>query len=68
MRPERIEHRRGKGLAIIHRCVRCGRVRANRIASDTNQADDIGTLAVLMRAAPCRRPAPLRGTPRPPGT
>jgi hypothetical protein len=50
MRPERIEHRRGKGLAIIHRCVRCGRVRANRIASDTNQADDIGTLAVLMRA------------------
>jgi RNHCP domain len=50
MRPEQIVDRRGKGLAIIHRCVRCGRVRANRIASDTTQADDIGTLAALMQA------------------
>jgi hypothetical protein len=50
MRPDRIVHRRGKGLAIIHRCVRCGRARANGIAADTTQADDIGTLAVLMQA------------------
>jgi len=50
MRPVRIEHRHGKGLAIIHRCVRCGRERANRIASDTSQADDIASLSVLMQA------------------
>jgi len=50
MRPERIEHRRGKGLAIVHRCVRCGCVRANRIACDTTQADDVAAVAVLMQA------------------
>ena len=24
MRPERIEHRKGKGLVIVHRCTACG--------------------------------------------
>jgi hypothetical protein len=48
MRPERIEHRSGKGLVIIHRCVRCGFTRANRLALDTVQEDDIGAVSDLM--------------------
>lgn len=48
MRPERMEHRSGKGLVIIHRCVRCGFARANRLALDTAQEDDIGAVSDLM--------------------
>ncbi|MDR2984709.1 MAG: RNHCP domain-containing protein [Nocardiopsaceae bacterium] len=49
MRPERMDHRSGKGLVIIHRCLRCGFSRVNRIASDSAQPDDIGSLTDLMR-------------------
>jgi hypothetical protein len=49
MRPLRMDHRPGKGLVIIHGCVRCGFGRANRIARDTAQPDDIGALTNLMR-------------------
>jgi hypothetical protein len=52
MRPERMDHRPGKGLVIIHGCVRCGFRRANRIASDTAQPDDIGSITNLMREGP----------------
>jgi len=47
MRPLRIDWRRGKGLAVIHHCVRCGVLRANRIADDPAQGDDIGAIAAL---------------------
>ena len=49
MRPLRVEHRRGKGLVIIHRCVACGFTRPNRIADDQVQGDDIAAIAELMR-------------------
>jgi RNHCP domain-containing protein len=48
MRPDRMDHRSGKGLVIIHHCIRCGVVRANRLAQDTVQADDIGAIGNLM--------------------
>ena len=49
MRPERVEQRRRKGLVLIHRCVACGFSRANRIADDLVQSDDIDVLIVVMR-------------------
>jgi hypothetical protein len=53
MRPERLDHRSGKGLVIVHRCVQCGFARANRLATDVAQADDVGALTGLMSwAAP----------------
>lgn len=48
MRPERMDQRPGKGLVVIHRCVRCGFSRANRVAADTAQPDDIGAITDLM--------------------
>ena len=48
MRPERMDHRSGKGLVIIHRCVRCAVERANRLAKDTAQEDDIGAIGDLL--------------------
>jgi hypothetical protein len=48
MRPDRMDHRSRKGLVIIHRCVRCGVIRANRVAQDTVQADDIDAIGYLM--------------------
>jgi hypothetical protein len=48
MRPERMDHRSGKGLVIIHSCLRCGVTRANRLARDTAQEDDIRAISDLM--------------------
>jgi hypothetical protein len=48
MRPERLEHRSGKGLVIVHRCVLCGFVRANRVADDMTQADDVDAITGLI--------------------
>ena len=52
MRPERLDHRPGKGLVIVHRCVECGFARPNRVAEDRTQGDDIGALAALMAGGP----------------
>ena len=51
MRPERVEHRSGKGLVLVHRCVVCGFVRPNRIADDPAQGDDIDAIIALMLRA-----------------
>jgi len=48
MRPERLDHRSGKGLVIVHCCVLCGFMRANRTADDLAQADDVDAIAGLM--------------------
>ena len=48
MRPERMEQRGGKGLVVIHRCVTCGLTKANRVADDPAQGDDIDTLIAVM--------------------
>ncbi|HKR69451.1 MAG TPA: RNHCP domain-containing protein [Streptosporangiaceae bacterium] len=52
MRPDRMDQRPGKGLVIIHRCVRCRFTRANRIASESAQSDDIAALSDLMLPGP----------------
>jgi len=51
MRPDCMDHRSGKGLVIIHRCIRCTVVRANRLARDTAQEDDIGAIGDLLNQA-----------------
>ena len=38
----------GKGLQIVHRCIRCGAVRVNRVAEFTDQPDDVEALLPLM--------------------
>jgi hypothetical protein len=48
MQPERLDHRSGKGLVIVHRCVQCGFVRVNRVAYDITQADDVYAITNLM--------------------
>jgi hypothetical protein len=49
MRPERIEQRPGKGMVVIHRCTSCGAIRANRVADDPWQADDIEAVTAVIR-------------------
>jgi hypothetical protein len=56
MRPERVEHRGGKGLMLVHRCVVCGFARPNRIADDPVQGDDIDAIIALMSGAWYHRP------------
>ena len=51
MRPERVEHRGGRGLVLVHRCVVCGFVRPNRLADDPVQGDDIDAIIALMSEA-----------------
>ena len=46
MEPVGTKYRSGKGLQVVHRCLTCGVTRANRVAYDTVQPDDLG---VLMR-------------------
>jgi RNHCP domain-containing protein len=50
MRPECVQQRRGKGLAIIHMCLTCGFTRSNRIAGDPEQGDDIDAVIAVMNA------------------
>jgi hypothetical protein len=59
-RPERVEHRGGKGLVLVHRCIVCGFVRPNRIAGYPVQGDEIDAIIALMpkaRSHHGRRPA-----------
>ena len=47
MQPIAIRHNSKKGLQLVHRCMTCGVVRANRVASDTVQSDDLEALISL---------------------
>ena len=38
-----------KGLQIVHRCLRCGVVRVNRVAELTDQPDDVEAIVPLMQ-------------------
>jgi hypothetical protein len=40
--------RSSKGFQIVHRCVRCGAVRLNKVAERTQQPDDIDAIITLM--------------------
>lgn len=51
MAPAGLDHRPGKGWLIVHRCVRCGAVRPNRIAADTQQPDDLDAIVALSGSA-----------------
>ncbi len=47
MEPIAIKYNSKKGLQLFHRCMACGVVRANRIARDTVQPDDLEALISL---------------------
>jgi hypothetical protein len=47
MAPVGLTLHRHKGWQVVHRCVRCGTARANKVAVDTDQPDDIGALTRL---------------------
>jgi len=47
MEPIGLTRPRGKGLAVMHRCQRCGVRRVNRIAADTVSPDDLDRLLEL---------------------
>jgi ribosomal protein L44E len=47
MRPVALRSKPGKGPQLIHRCERCGAVRANRVAADTAAPDSLDALLAL---------------------
>ena len=47
MAPIGLTVHRYKGRQVLHRCVRCGTLRVNRVAADTEQPDDPAALARL---------------------
>jgi len=50
MRPDRLQYRSGKGFQIVHRCLECGAEKANVIAWNTVQPDDVTEIAGLSGA------------------
>ena len=56
MAPVRLVQPRGKGLAVVHRCVLCGYESRNRLAvDDPNQPDGWEPIARIQQAADFRR-------------
>ena len=47
MEPVGVKYKSGKGLQVIHRCVTCGAVCANRAAGGTVQPDNFDVLLRL---------------------
>ena len=47
MRPVALRYKPGKGRQVVHRCLRCGVTRVNRVAADTVQPDDPTALSAL---------------------
>jgi hypothetical protein len=47
MAPIGLTVNRYKGCQVLHRCVRCGITRVNRVAADTEQPDDPAALVRL---------------------
>ena len=47
MKPVRLRQKSGKGFQIVHRCLRCGFERANRVAENTIQPDNVERLIEL---------------------
>lgn len=41
--------RKRKGLQVIHRCTRCGKMQPNRVATGTDQSDDFELILDVMR-------------------
>lgn len=50
MKPVDLVHRSGKGYQLVHQCLTCGERKANKVAVDTVQPDDlIGWLQLVQR-------------------
>lgn len=47
LRPIGLVYHTSKGWQIVHRCARCATQGVNRIATDTEQPDDIGAVVKL---------------------
>ncbi len=47
MEPVGLTRPRGKGWAIVHRCLVCGVRRTNRLALDTRGSDDLDAVVRL---------------------
>lgn len=47
MEPVGLTRPRGKGWALVHRCVVCGARRINRLALDTVEPDDLDAVLQL---------------------
>ena len=47
MKPIGLRNKSGKGLQVVHRCMNCGMVSANRVASRTVQPDELEALLCL---------------------
>ena len=50
MKPVGIRYTSGKGFQIVHRCTACGVMRANKVATDTVQPDELEALLRLPMA------------------
>jgi len=48
MGPVELRQKSGKGFQIVHKCLRCGAVRVNKIAERTVQPDNIEELIKLL--------------------
>ncbi|WP_432664873.1 RNHCP domain-containing protein [Wukongibacter baidiensis] len=48
MKPIGIRNKSGKGMQIIHRCMKCGKEKVNKIAEFDNQPDDIDVIVKLI--------------------
>jgi hypothetical protein len=51
MVPVGLDSRSNKGFILLHRCVRCGVIRKNRVADDPVQPDEIDVLVRLASGA-----------------
>jgi hypothetical protein len=49
MAPVALDYHSRKGFVIVHRCLRCGVTRRNRVADDPAQPDDVTAVIGLMR-------------------
>ena len=48
MEPKRLTYRSGKGFQILHKCLKCGEEKVNRVAGGQVQPDDIDELTRLL--------------------
>ncbi len=50
MEPIGVKYKSGKGLQIVDLCITCGAVRANKVANNTVQPDELDALLGLPAA------------------
>lgn len=55
MEPVLITQPRGKKLAVVHECTRCGHRQTNRLALDDATPDSIHTISAIQMDALSRR-------------